>query len=95
MRDANKETFGKDRPTDIISHAGNSKYIRREYHLNRSPMQAPEFRHLGEIMLCPGIHTICRIDPRYYADYIHKQMIADIQIQEDPPDGGTEQNISG
>ncbi|GFE53635.1 rRNA maturation factor [Babesia ovis] len=46
--------FGKRKPTDIISLADNSTYVRDQYHLNRSPQQVPEFRHLGEIIVCPN-----------------------------------------
>ncbi|KAK1442168.1 hypothetical protein BgAZ_401980 [Babesia gibsoni] len=64
MCEENKETFGKDSPTDIISHADNTTYTKKDYHLNRTPLQVPELRHLGAMILCP--------------DYIKKQMVEDI-----------------
>ncbi|CDR95940.1 Probable rRNA maturation factor [Babesia bigemina] len=54
MTEANMRAFGKNCPTDIISNAANSQHTRKQYHLNRSPQQVAESRHLGEILLCPS-----------------------------------------
>ncbi|ORM39823.1 20S-pre-rRNA D-site endonuclease nob1 [Babesia sp. Xinjiang] len=81
MAKCNLQTFGKDSPTDIISLAENSRYIRDEYHLNRSPQQVAEFRHLGEMILCP--------------DYIAEQMRKDLQCTVDPEECKLASEVEG
>ncbi|GIX66288.1 rRNA maturation factor, putative [Babesia caballi] len=95
MAAANLSAFGRHAPTDIISHPENARYVRSEYHLNRSPQQAAEFRHLGEILLCPGRCPPTDPFPPPHAhnassDYIAEQMRTDRQLQgpsAPPPEG--------
>ncbi|KAK2197306.1 bifunctional Modulator of levamisole receptor-1/Endoribonuclease YbeY/Metalloprotease catalytic domain superfamily [Babesia duncani] len=80
MRKLNLETRGKDSPTDILSYPEYTKYIRKDFWNNRTLFMSGEYKHMGEIYLCPA--------------YINEIMQKDLEMNVDAPERAKRGGIS-
>ncbi|AFZ80263.1 hypothetical protein BEWA_031160 [Theileria equi strain WA] len=88
MRLLNKESFGKDYSTDIISIRDGLKHAKLEYHKNRTPFKNPSHYHLGEVFICPSLFVdACN---KCSIGYIQNQIdgIDEKELVHAPPRGG-------